>query len=665
MLVLVAIGALAAGGFASVPAAAASAGSDTRDISASGTSSFSVGRPGSAAVQNLELAQTGAVGRSAAGATPSAPTIKINRSKTDGKSAAGSNSSESRKEGSNSGQVISFDGLNHFAQRTANNGNQFSLEPPDQGLCTGNGFVLETINDVLAVYNQSGNLLMGPVDLNTFYGYRPAVIRSVPVFGPELTDPSCYFDVATQRWFHVVLTLDVFSDNGRFKGTNHLDLAVSGTADPLGEWTIYRVPVQDDGTQKTPNHHCSTGDYPVKPTNPHACFGDYPHIGADANGFYITTNEYSFFGPEFKAAQIYAFSKRALAANKKHVAMRQFDTTALVGGTQAGFTLWPAEAPNGRFNASQRAIGATEFFLSSNAAAEVNASLSSRDLIVWALTNTQSLDSAHPALSLSNKVLTVNRYAAPPLSTQKAGPLPLRDCINDTTLDTPYGPGCWQLLFVAEPGHNEVLSSLDSNDTRMQQVMYANGVLYGALDTALEIKGKAQAGIEWFAVRPQLTSSGVDATLVKQGYLGAAGANLTYPALAVNENGVGAMGFTLVGPNDFPSAAYASFDLSSGTGSIHVAAAGVGPDDGFSGYVAFGPPFRTRWGDYGAAVVDGSKVWIASEYIGQTCTFGQWLLDTSCGGTRTALANWDTRITAIAIGGSGEGGGGGGGGSGD
>jgi hypothetical protein len=33
----------------------------------------------------------------------------------------------------------------------------------------------------------------------------------------------------------------------------------------------------------------------------------------DANGFFLTTNEYSFFGPEFNSAQIYAFSKRALA----------------------------------------------------------------------------------------------------------------------------------------------------------------------------------------------------------------------------------------------------------------------------------------------------------------------------------------------------------------
>ena len=58
-----------------------------------------------------------------------------------------------------------------------------------------------------------------------------------------------------------------------------------------------------------------------------------------------------------------------------------------------------------------------------------------------------------------------------------------------------------------------------------------------------------------------------------------------------------------------------------------MAAAGVGPQDGFSGYKAFGDPPRPRWGDYGAAQFDGTNLWIASEYIGQTCTLGQYLND--------------------------------------
>ena len=47
------------------------------------------------------------------------------------------------------GLVTSFQGLDGFDQRYANNGNQFSVEPPDQGLCAGNGYVFEVVNDVL------------------------------------------------------------------------------------------------------------------------------------------------------------------------------------------------------------------------------------------------------------------------------------------------------------------------------------------------------------------------------------------------------------------------------------------------------------------------------------------------------------------------------------
>ena len=278
----------------------------------------------------------------------------------------------------------------------------------------------------------------------------------------------------------------------------------------------------------------------------------------------------------------------------------------------------------------------------------------SKDLIVWALTNTASLASASPNLSLTNTVVRVARYTAPPLSKQKAGNTPLRDCINDTKMATPFGPGCWQFFFVAEPAHNEVESVLDSNDTRMQQVMYAGGRLVGALDTALRVNGKAQAGIEWFSVTPTVTRHGLDAELSGNGYLGARNTNLTYPAIGVNEHGDGVMAFTLLGTNDFPSAAYTPFSAASGPGQIQIAAAGVGPDDGFTSYVAFvGAPPRTRWGDYGAAVVDGSNIWIASEYIGQTCTLAQYTTGAfgSCGGTRTSLGNWDTRITELAIGG--------------
>ena len=62
----------------------------------------------------------------------------------------------------------------------------------------------------------------------------------------------------------------------------------------------------------------------------------------------------------------------------------------------------------------------------------------------------------------------------------------------------------------------------------MQQVTYANGKLWGALDTAVNSGQRAaRAGIAYFIVNP---SAG---KIVNQGYLGAAGHDFTYPAIGV------------------------------------------------------------------------------------------------------------------------------------
>jgi hypothetical protein len=617
-------------------AAAASSGTPSfvRQIASGGTTSFRTSTVGTGALDSTEFASL-----ALDGAAPS--TTKkgvVNRRQTASPGLSGTSVAASDEEGGNPNLLGSFDGLNHRAQRTANGGNQFSVEPPDQGLCAGNGSVMETVNDVLRVYSTNGTPQTGVIDLNSFYHYSAQFNRTTRKQGPFVTDPSCYYDADTQRWFHVVLTLEVNEDTGALTGPNHLDIAVSeGSSATSGNWTIYRLPVQDDGSQGTPNHGCSLGP----------CIGDYPHIGADANGFYVTTNEYSLFGPEFKAAQIYAFSKRALARHDASVTVAQFDTRDTQAAGRAGFTVWPASSPASQYATSG---AGTEYFLSSDAGSEVNPTGTSANLVVWALTHTQSLDSGGAALRLGNTVKTVSPYSVPATSVQKAGDFPLGQCINDQSIRTPFGQGCWRYFFNKKPRNDEVESRLDSNDTRMQQVVYAGGKLYGALDTALTVGGASQAGIEWFIVNPSTTSNSLSATVSKQGYLGLAHANLTYPAIGVTAGGKGVMAFTLVGPDDFPSAAYASIGAEDGVGAVHVAKAGVGPDDGFTSYKAFvGNPPRTRWGDYGAAVADGANVWISSEYIGQTCSLDEYVATGfSCGGTRTSLGNWDTRISLVS-----------------
>jgi hypothetical protein len=477
--------------------------------------------------------------------------------------------------------------------------------------------------------------VVGTTDLNTFYGYPPAITRPAGPFGEFVTDPSCYYDVDTNTWFHVVLTLDVVPASGDFTGANHLDVAVHQGSSPVGTWTIYRIDAENDGSNGQPDHGCSGGP----------CLGDYPHIGADANGFYITTNEYSFFGPEFTSANIYAFSKSQLAAADATISMQQFDTVGLDGGNP-GFTIWPAVSPAGIYAPD------TEYFLSSNAAEEANGSGTSNDVLVWALTNTSSLDTT-PALALSHASLNASTaYSVPPKSDQKAGSIPLADCLNDRTTKSPLwrGAGCWRAFFLPkdQPKKGAVESHLDSNDSRMQQVVYANGQLWGALDTAVSVGGAVKAGIAFFTVAPSIVGGAVQATLVNDGTLAVAGNNLTYPAVAVTPGGAGVMAFTIVGADFYPSAGWAPIDAS-GVGDVHVISPGLGPDDGFTSYAAFvGNPPRTRWGDYGAAVVVGSSVWIASESIEQTCTFSQFVASAfTCGGTRTALGNWATRISKV------------------
>ena len=496
---------------------------------------------------------------------------------------------------------------------------------------------------MLRVYGSNGAPLTGVQDLNTFFGYPAAIDRTTGIIGPNVIDPVCLYDPDVNRFVVSITTLFV-DDAGDFNGKNTIDVAVSNTGDPTGTWTIYHVPAQNDGTDGTPNHGCTTDG-----TTPGPCFQDYPHIGADANGVYVTTNEYDLFGPSFNAAQIFAFSKRELATHPAALRMTLVENLSLQG--TPGFTVWPAQSPAGHTSSARNG---TEFFLSSIAgdgSETGNPTGTANRIGVWALTNTRSLDSTTPDPRVTSRTARSATYVFPPRSEQKVGSIPLGECLNDTTTPTPFGLGCWQLFFnPPKPPFVETESSLDSNDTRMQQTWYVDGTLYGALDTAVKVGGREQAGIVWFAVRPTLNGAGkVKGDVVRQGYVALSGNNLTYPAVAVRPGGSGVMAFTVVGADHFPSAGYVTLDRS-GTGPIHLVGVGAGPSDGFTSYKAFvGDPPRTRWGDYGAAVTDGSTIWIASEYIAQTCTLAEYLTAPigSCSGTRTSLANWSTRLTKI------------------
>ena len=122
----------------------------------------------------------------------------------------------------------------------------------------------------------------------------------------------------------------------------------------------------------------------------------------DANGLYITTNEFDLFTPgRFHGAQIYRHFQAQPDFRCANDNVVQFDTTALAAN--AAFRIFrallcfPRISPGTDFRSDN---GGTEFLLSSFAVFSNTGAFN--ELVPWQLTNTQSLDGATPSVNLAH-----------------------------------------------------------------------------------------------------------------------------------------------------------------------------------------------------------------------------------------------------------------------
>jgi hypothetical protein len=262
--------------------------------------------------------------------------------------------------------LANFDGAGSLDSEITNFGAKF--EPPDQGLCAGNGFVVDMVNSAYRVYDTKGETLAGPFNINKVFNDG---------FLEFTSDPRCWYDPATKTWIAVILFINDASTASR------IDIGV--TSDPTGDWTSFRIDTTHPGGPGCP------------------CFGDQPTLGFDSSNIYVTTNEFSILGPEFNGAQIYAISKRDLVRRAKKVHFVHF-TNLFIGDAQAAsvqpaLTTGPSRA---------------EYFLSS---LDPNGTGDTR-IGVWALTNVGAVSSGH-APRLSSQVIASEPYAIPPPALQK------------------------------------------------------------------------------------------------------------------------------------------------------------------------------------------------------------------------------------------------------
>ncbi len=490
------------------------------------------------------------------------------------------------------GASSGFSGLDVADSRFADHGNQETFEPPDQGLCASNGLVLEIVNRaVLAVYSDQGSVIVAPVAMNAFFGFPPIINRQVdpPVFGPVLTDPQCYYDPQIGRWFLTIAAVATDPATGEFTGESTVALAVSLTSDPTSTWARYGLTTTDVGQ----------GGAPSDPGCP--CVADQPFVGADANGFYITSNEFAFGSGQFNGAQIYAMSKRRLAqAGAGGALPTVVHIQAGMAGGDYSVAIRPATTPPGGTYASN-----TEYFLSDD-----DFMAADNRLFAWALHHSDRLDDATPAVTLESSIVATEPFTQPPNVDQKPGPAPLGSSVG------------------------EPLNQIETDDFRVQQVQYSRGRLFTALATGL---ANGRVGAAWFVVNPGSPFGPLAPVVERQGYVTVAGDSVIYPTVAVTAAGRGVIAVGLAGPDYYPSAAFVAIDLHGVHGPVRVIGAGSGPEDGFSCYHAFSgsaADFGCPWGDYSAAVAeDESTIITGSEYIPSR--------------PRTPFANWGTFIGRV------------------
>jgi hypothetical protein len=166
-------------------------------------------------------------------------------------------------------------------------------------------------------------------------------------------------------------------------------------------------------------------------------------------------------------------------------------------------------------------------------------------------------------------------------------------------------------------------------------VVYANGMLFSGVNTVVASNGATRSAVAYFIVTPSDSGGQVAGTMTNQGYIALQSDDVLFPSIGVNASGQGIIGFTIAGPDYYPSTGYAPIDATHGAGAVHIAGAGQLPEDGFTGYNAFGGSDRvSRWGDYSAAVADSDgTIWLAAEYIPNA--------------PRTLLANWGTFVSQV------------------
>ncbi len=586
------------------------------------------------------------------------------------------------------GGATSVKGLNAVDSASLSTNPLGDIEPPDQGLCAGNGSVVETNNiGEILVFNTALNRVSAPIPLDTVMGLTGLGWSSGG-------DPSCLYDSANGgHWFFTeIVSASPESKGGPFAGcfagvanACYEGIAVTDGPNPFGPYHVY----------------FSSADYnPAEPGYP-SLLNDFAKISVTRDAFMMFYDEFPLNGSLpgigggfFNGAQELAFNKNALEGGLPvtlstgqpnpavTVAIENMGHVPTPDGTCArdkvlhmgGVTCWvaviPAQPPAGQFDNSR---GGTGFMLGSLDFYGFFGTLpTSGDnrIAAWAWTGLSALNSAgcatcNATIRFRGQLFRgVNKYYDPEtvntggiFAPQRNGPIPLGAQCGAAGLS----------VFTSCP-----LGGLATNGDNLTQVSQAQGQLWAATSTQIaqtytRANAEIHMGAVYWVVGTRSFGRTGKFTLTSQGYVSPMHQDLTMPAMAgqgAGGNGRAIMLFTLAGNGGptgadhggfFPSTAFGRLTSTSNgllRSTINITAMGQSPQDGFSEYQGFPGPTRPRWGDYSWGIFlpdSGGRIYFANEYIQYpNCTGPLFTLAIgTCGGTRDGFANWGTSVNYV------------------
>jgi len=550
------------------------------------------------------------------------------------------------------------------------------IEPADQGLCAGNGDVVEDNNlGEILIFNTRLHRVSSVIPLDTIMGLTAKGWSS----GGDI---SCVYDYSNGgHWiFTEFVSASTEASGGSFSGcfggvadTCFEGIAVTKGNSPYGPYNVYFV---------NSNYNSAEPGAPF-------LLNDFTKIAVSRDAFLMFYDEFPLVTPGvggggFNGAQEYAIDKNALerglpvtepngSPNRAfNVAIENMGTLATPDGTCAadnatgapGVTCWFSVIPVMPPDPSQYddSHGGSAFMLDN---LDYHGTGDTR-IAAFDWTGLSALNSpacvACRAVKFGGQLFSgVDYYfgegvAAP----QKAGPIPLGDECGTAGLSvgTPPPASCPE-------------GGVATNGDNFTQASQAQGQLWGALSTEVSqtFRGEATPEVHQGAAYYVIGTHTFDRfgifSFDGQGYVSPAHEDLAFPVIAAPDYGTPVLFFTLTGDGGptgadnggfYPSTAYGRL-FGTGAGgllgsTVNVVDLGQAPTDGFTEYQGYPGATTPRWGDYSAGVYDptAGKIFFATNYIQYpNCTGSAFTLTLgTCGGTRDGFANFGTSVNSVS-----------------